>query len=220
MLKSLGQLALAGVSLAVLAGCDAPKAPEPAPVVEAAATPPPPKPFDGASALAAVDQAILCAMFARASTDEKVQVANDDCVVTAGSSNITIATKDGSSTLLIPLVEAGASIDLTAETASARAVPDAVHGAFENAGAVFIGRAPASGLCLMVDYFAPDAGSNSLYVLVAGAKTDRLMVKANPEAVAQANYGLPVVAGGAIAPFAVTRREPKLALKKVTMRAC
>lgn len=223
MTRTFQTLALASLAMAALAGCDSkPAAPETAATEPAAAPtpPPPPPPLDVASAMAAVDQKTLCGLFARASADAKVRVTGGDCVVTSGPTEIAIATKDGKSKLTVPLVEAGAVVPLTPAIVSTQSVADA-NGGFSNIGAVFIGRAPASGLCMSLDYVAVDGSSNSVFVstdpAVKGAAFD---VAKTGAASGGAAFPEPVVKAGAIAAVAVSRREAGMVVKSVSFKAC
>ena len=217
------RLALAAATLAALSACDA-KAPEP--VAEAAAPvaatpPPPPPPLDVATALAAIDQNDLCGLFARASTDPKVRVGGRDCVVTPGATDIGIATKDGTSKLTVQIVEAGATVQLTPAIVSTQSVEDKTHGGFSNVGAVFIGRAPASVLCESLGYVALDGSSNSVFISTdPAAKGEMFDAQKTTASGGTATFAQPVVPAGTIGAFAVTRREPGMIVRSVSVKAC
>ena len=214
---------LATLSLAFLSACDA--KPAEAPVVaaapEAAPAPAPPPPLDAATAMAAIDQKTLCGLFARASTDDKVRVTKSDCVVTPGTTDIGVATKDGSSKLAAILVEDGSVVEFTPATVSTQSTPNATHGGFSNIGVVFIGRAPASGLCMSIEYLAPSGTANSAFVSFdPDAKGAVLDVGVSADKLASTTFAEPVVKGGAISVFSLSRREAGLVIKSARFKAC
>lgn len=213
--------ALAAAALGVLSACDAPApaTPEPAPA-PAASTPPPPQKFDAAQAFAAVNPDTLCVLYSRAVSDSKTKIKKSDCAVSNDASQITLATKAGADAMTVLLAEPDTTIELSAANASPRAIANAERGTFSSIGLVFIGKAPASGLCMSVDYVAPDESSNSLFVSIdPNADPERFNLKMTPE-IAVSAYPAPVVPGGQIGAFALTRREEKAEVKSVSFKPC
>jgi hypothetical protein len=212
--------ALACASLAVLAACDAPApaAPEAAP---AASVTPPPAAFDAAQAFAAVNPETLCVLFSRAVSDSTTKIKKSDCVVSNDAAAISLATRAGTDGLTVLLAEPGVTVQLSAANASPRAVGNAANGTFSSIGLVFIGKAPASsGLCMSVEYVAPDEASNSLFVSIDPmANPERFNLKISPE-IAVSVYQAPVVPAGQIGAFALTRREERAEVKSVSFKSC
>lgn len=216
--------ALAAASLGVLSACDAPApaAPEPAPAAapEAASVPPAVQKFDAAQALAAVDQKTLCVLFSRAVSDSKTKIKKSDCVVSGDAAAISLATKAGSDAITVLLAEPDTTIELSAANASPRAIANAALGTFSSIGMVFIGKAPAAGLCMSVEYVAADGASNSLFVSIdPNADPERFDLKVTPE-IGVSVYQSPVVPAGQIGAFALTRREEKAEVKSVSFKPC
>ena len=214
------RVAFAAAALSLLSACDAPAPATPEPAPEAAAAPPPPQPFNAAQALAAVNPDTLCVLYSRAVSDSKTKIKKSDCAVSSDASHITLATKSGADPITVLLAEPGTTIQLTPANASPRAIASEARGAFSSIGAVFIGKAPASGLCLSVEYFAADESSNSLFVSIdPNADPERFNLKITPE-IAVSAYPTPVVPAGQTGAFALTRREEQAEVKSISFKPC
>lgn len=215
------------VLLAGLGGCDSrqPAPTEPVtPAPTAAAEPIKPAPVappSSAQALASTDRSTFCSLFKRASSDGKKVVSGDGCLVEEQSGTLLIKSADGSSGLQVSLVGEGSIVQLTAENASARAIFNAEKGTFANAGLVFVGQAPATGLCMEVEAFSPNGKSNSLAVTRDRTQpATKFDLKTDAEKTIKADFPEPVVLPGQLAAFALSRRELETGLKSVTFRAC
>ncbi|HPI49237.1 MAG TPA: hypothetical protein PLH23_13280 [Hyphomonadaceae bacterium] len=213
------------VSMCALTACDnnAPSAPvesvvaEPAAPVAAAVTPAP----TVSSVLADVDVKALCALFNRAAATKAEKVTAINCVAEPASSAVALSITGGSLKLSAPLAVAGAKIPMTSDTVSSNAVEDKIHAGWSNIGAVFVGRAPDAGMCMEVEYFAPNGKSDSLFVARAGEKEAiAFSLVSNPEALQTLRFEEPVIAAGKTSSFALTRREPGVVVKSVTFMSC
>lgn len=222
-MRTLQSCTVAGVTaaIALLSACDNKPAEAPAaPVAEAAPVASPPPPPTAEVVLAGLDKAGLCELLGNALSAKGKVVTADGCTATAGASDITLATADGVTTLPAAFVSDGSSVTVTAANASPIAVADA-RGGFSNVGMVFAGYAPAAGLCMQVEYFAPDGSSNSLFVWRNGEPV-RVQFDLNKHEtkLIQTYFPEPVIAAGKSGAFAVYRREPGLILKTVNFLDC
>ncbi len=208
------------VAIALLSACDSKPADLPAAPEAAAAPAAPPPPPTVEAVLAGLDKAGLCVLLGNALSPKGEPVTTDGCTATAGASELTLATADGASTLPAAFVSDGSSVTVTAANASPIAVADA-RGGFSDVGMVFAGYAPVAGLCMQVEYFAPNGSSNSLFVWRIGEPV-RVQFDLNKHEtkLIQTYFSEPVIAGGKSGAFAVYRREPGLILKTVNFLDC
>lgn len=213
---------IAGVAAiaALLAACDESPAETAAASEPAASTAPAAPTPTVTEVLAGLDKAGLCSLLGNAlSTKEKIVTA-EGCAVTAGASDVMLATADGATTLPATYVSAGSSVTATAANVAPVAIADP-RGGFSNVGMVFVGHAPAAGLCMQVEYFAPDGSSNSLFVWRIGERA-RIQFDLNKHEtkLIKTYFPEPVIAGGKSGAFAVYRREVGTTLQTANFLDC
>lgn len=205
---------------ALISGCDskAPAASAEAPAPAAAPAAPPATP---ATVLAALDSAGVCDLFGRSMTTKDKEGSGSGCTAVAGEGGVTLTTADGATTLLAPFAVAGTTIPVNAANASTAAQEVAAVGGFTNVGMVFVGRAPAGGLCMQVEYFAPDGGSNSLYVWRIGeAVRVPFNLNKHETKTIETYFAEPVIPAGKDGAFSIYRRENGTVLKSVKFLDC
>jgi hypothetical protein len=210
--------------LAANTGCDS-KPAEPAepaePVAEAAPAAAPPPPLTTAEIVAKLDQGQLCKLFQFAISTPEKKIAGAGCSITAGASDAVITTGDGAVSLTTPVVHDGSTITVAAPIASSVAVEDKTRGGWDNIGMLFIGEAPpAKDLCMSIDYFAPNGGSNSLFVTILGSPAAAFSLVARETEWMKGKYAEPVLKAGTSGAFALTRRELGTLVKTVSFAAC
>ncbi|HOY76924.1 MAG TPA: hypothetical protein PLH23_04920 [Hyphomonadaceae bacterium] len=214
-------LPVLAAALVLISACGNKVAEKPVEPVAAPVAAAPPPPATPAEVLAALDPAGACVLFGKALSSKEKEVDAAGCTTTAGPSEVTFATADGATKLVAAMAKPGETIATSAANTSPLATEDKAHGGFTNIGMVFIGQAPAAGLCAQVEYFAPDGGSNSLYVWRIGEPV-RVPFNLNKHEtkIIKTYFAEPVIAGGKSGAFAITRREPGTVLKGVTFLDC
>lgn len=182
---------------------------EPAPVVEAA-------PKVELTQSAADD---ACRLFIKSLYTGSETPSSETCMATLNGETVSLSTTHGRS-LPANNAVAGETFTPAAELMWHRAKLVEAKGAWENAGAVFV-TTSAEPLCLDIAAFAPDATSDSLFVLRATDQEPEMVpIPIDPEAEQSVSVAAPVAPGGKAAAFAVFAREPRTLVKSLSFRAC
>lgn len=208
-------IVVAGVLVASLSGCGEKPA---EPVVEAAevVVEPPVVPKPELTQAAADD---ACRLYIKALYTGAEAPAAETCMATLTGESVAMATSHGRA-LNVNNAIAGEVFTPAAELMWHRAKLVEAKGAWENAGAVFV-TTSAEPLCLDIAAFAPDATSDSLFVLRATDQEPEMVpIPIDPEAEQSVSVAAPVAPGGKAAAFAVFAREPRTLVKSLSFRAC
>lgn len=160
-----------------------------------------------------------CRLFIRALYTGSPTPAAETCIATLSGDQVSMATSHGRA-LNANTVAAGESFVPAAERMWHRAKLVEAKGAWENAGAIFVTRS-AEPLCLEIAAFAPDATSDSLFVLRANDQEPEMVaIPIDADAEQSVVVSSPVAPGGKPTAFAIYAREPRTLVKSLNFRAC
>jgi hypothetical protein len=160
-----------------------------------------------------------CRLFIKALYTGSEATASETCMATVNGDAVAMSTTHGRS-LPANNAVAGEVFMPAAELMWHRAKMVDAKGAWENAGAVFV-TTSAEPLCLDIAAFAPDATSDSLFVLRATDQEPEIVpIPIDPEAELSVSVAGPVSPGGKAAAFAVYAREPRTLIKSLSFRTC